>query len=110
MFHYDGTRDSISFLQYDLVNLAYRLPGIQKSAVIGVGGGRDLISAYLFGVPDVTGVELNPIFIDLLTRDPFHAKFSNLTALPNLKLYVDDARSWFASTRGKIRSRANEHD
>jgi hypothetical protein len=38
MFHYDETRDSIDFLKYDLVNLAYHLPGIHKSAVIGVGG------------------------------------------------------------------------
>jgi hypothetical protein len=98
MFHYDGTRDSISFLQYDLVNLAYRLPGIHKSAVIGVGGGRDLMSAYLLGVSDITGVELNPIFINLHTRDPFYSNFSNLTTIPNLKLHVDDARSWFAST------------
>jgi hypothetical protein len=98
MFHYDGTRDSISFLQYDLVNLAYRLPGIHKSAVIGVGGGRDLMSAHLLGVSDITGVELNPVFITLHTRDPFYSKFSNLTTLPNLKLHVDDARSWFAST------------
>jgi hypothetical protein len=102
MFHYDGTRDSISFLQYDLVTLAYRLPGIRKSAVIGVGGGRDLLSAHLFGVAEITGVELNPIFINLHTRDPFYRAFSNLTALPNLKLHVDDARSWFASTKEKF--------
>jgi hypothetical protein len=102
MFHYDGTRESISFLQYDLVNLAYRLPGIRKSAVIGVGGGRDLLSAHLFGVADITGVELNPIFINLHTLDRFYRSFSNLTALPNLKLHVDDARSWFASTKEKF--------
>jgi hypothetical protein len=102
MFHYDGTRDSISFLQYDLVNLAYRLPGIHKSAVIGVGGGRDLLSAHLFGVADITGVELNPIFINLHTLDPFYRDYANLTALPNLKLHVDDARSWFASTKEKF--------
>ena len=99
MFHYDGTRNSIAFLQYDLVNLAYHLPGIHKSAVIGVGGGRDILSAHLFGVTDITGVELNPIFIDLITRDPFYKNFSNLSALPNLKLHVDDARSWFAATK-----------
>jgi hypothetical protein len=98
MFHYDGTPGSISFLQYDLVGLAYRLPGIHKSAVIGVGGGRDLMTAHLFGVPDITGVELNPIFINLLTKDPFYTNFANITAIPNLKLHVDDARSWFAST------------
>jgi hypothetical protein len=98
MPHYDGTRESISFLQYDVVSLAYRLPDIHKSAVVGVGGGRDLLTAHFFGVPDITGVELNPIFINLLTRQPFYKNFSNVTTLPNLKLHVDDARSWFAST------------
>jgi spermidine synthase len=102
MFHYDGTPQSIAFLRYDLVNLAYRLPGIHKSAVIGVGGGRDLMSAYLFGVTDLTGVELNPIFINLHTRNPYYRNFSNLTTLPNLKLHVDDARSWFAATHEKF--------
>jgi hypothetical protein len=99
MFSYGGTPDSIAFLRYDLVNLAYRLPGIHKSAVIGVGGGRDVLSAYLFGVGDITGVELNPIFVDLHTRNPSYRSFSNLMALPHLTLHVDDARSWFASTK-----------
>jgi spermidine synthase len=102
MFHYDGTVNSISFLRYDLVNLAYYLPGIRKSAVIGVGGGRDLMSAYLFGVSDITGVELNPIFIDMHTRNPLYSTFSNLIRLPNVRLHVDDARSWFASTKEKF--------
>jgi hypothetical protein len=102
MSHYDGKKDSISFLQYDLVGLAYRLPGINKSAVVGVGGGRDLLTAHFFGVPDITGVELNPIFVNLLTKDPFYKTYSNVTALPNLKLHVDDARSWFASTNEKF--------
>jgi hypothetical protein len=102
MSHYDGTNESIAFLQNDLVNLALHLPGIKKSAVIGVGGGRDILSAHLFGVSDITGVELNPIFIDLHTRHPFYKNFSNLTAVPNLKLHVDDARSWFAATNEKF--------
>ncbi len=99
MHHYDGTRRSIDFLKYDLVNLAYHLPGLEKSAVIGVGGGRDLLSAHLFGVKDITGVELNGILVDLHTRHPFFAPYSNLTSVPGVKLHVDDARSWFAATR-----------
>jgi predicted membrane-bound spermidine synthase len=98
MQHFDGTRASIDFFRYDLVNLAYHLPGIRKSAVIGVGGGRDLMAAHLFGVEDITGVELNRIFVDLHTEHPFYRKFSNLTSIPNLKLHVDDARSWFSAT------------
>jgi len=102
MYHYDPLPDSNSFLKFDLVNLAYHLPGIHKSAVIGVGGGRDIVSAHLFGVTDITGVELNPILVNLHTRDPFFKNFSNITAIPNLKLHVDDARSWFAATHEKF--------
>ncbi len=102
MFHYDGTLDSISFLQYDIVNLAYRLPGIHKSAVIGLGGGEDVLSAHFFGVTDITGVEVNSIIVDLSTRDPFYSHFSNLTAIPHVRLYADDARSWFAASHEKF--------
>lgn len=102
MFRYNGQPDSISYLQYDIVGLAYRLPNINKSAVIGVGGGRDVLTAHYFGVPDITGVELNPIFINLDTRVPGFSQFANLNSLPNLKLHVDDARSWFAVTREKF--------
>src|SRR5207342_926270 len=109
MYHYDGTKNSISFLQYDLVNLAYRLPGIRKSAVIGVGGGRDIASAHFFGVGDITGVELNPIFINLQLHDPYYRRYSNLISLPNLKLHVDDAQL-VCQHKGEIRSGADEHD
>jgi MFS family permease len=102
LFHYDGTRNSIDFLQYEIVSLAYRLPNIHKSAVIGLGGGQDALTAHLFGVTDITGVEINPIIVDLHTRNPRYKNFSNLTALPNLKLHVDDARSWFAATDEKF--------
>jgi hypothetical protein len=102
MFRYDGTRQSLDALQYDIVSLAYRLPGIHKSAVIGVGGGRDVMTAHYFGVPDITGVELNPIFVDLDTKVPAYSKFSGMNTLPNLKLHVDDARSWFAATHEKF--------
>jgi hypothetical protein len=98
MPHFDGTAASIDFLKYDLVNLAYHLPNIESSAVIGVGGGRDVLAAHLFGVKAITGVELNRIFIDLHLRDPFYSSFSNLRAVPGLALHVDDARSWFAAT------------
>jgi hypothetical protein len=102
IFHYEGTRNSIDFLRYDLANLAYHLPNIHKSAVIGVGGGPDILAAHLFGVNDITGVELNPIIVDLHTRNPLYKDFSGLTAIPNMKLHVDDARSWFAATDEKF--------
>ena len=41
MHHFDGTRESIDFLRYDLRQSRVLPAGIEKSAVIGVGGGRD---------------------------------------------------------------------
>jgi hypothetical protein len=100
MYRFDGDIASLDFLKYDITNLAYRIRDRGKAAIIGVGGGRDLLSAYLFGFRDVTGVELNPIFVDLL-KNRFR-DFNRLAALPGVKLEVDEARSWFATAgRGR---------
>src|SRR5205085_2430809 len=98
MFGFDGKPQDAAFLQYDVTNVAYRLRNTGKAAVIGVGGGRDVLSAWVSGFRDITAVELNPIFIELLTtREPF-ASFAGLAALPGIHFHVDEARSWFART------------
>jgi hypothetical protein len=93
---FDGDPSKLDFLRCDLTNLAYAIRHQGRSAVIGVGGGRDLLSAYLFGFRDLTGVELNPIFIDLLTRQ--FRDYNQLADVPGVRLFVDEARSWFART------------
>jgi hypothetical protein len=96
VYRFTGDLGELDFLRYDVTNLAYAIPGLRTGAVIGVGGGRDLLSARLFGVSDVIGVEINPIFIDMLTR-----RFSDYTAIaryPGIGFAVDEARSWFART------------
>ena len=49
--------------------LAYYIRHQGRSAVIGVGGGRDLLTASVFGFRDITGVEYNPIFVQLFAHD-----------------------------------------
>jgi hypothetical protein len=96
IYRFDGNLASLGFLRHDVSNLAYAIPGLKTGAVIGVGGGRDILSQRLFGVRDVTGIEINPIIIDILKR-----RFSDYTAIATLdgvKLEVDEARSWFART------------
>src|SRR5262249_10968503 len=73
-----------------------------RSAVIGVGSGRDLLSAYLFGFRDITGVELNPAFIDLLTDPTKLRSYAGIADLPDIHLTVDEGRSWFARTQQKF--------
>jgi hypothetical protein len=100
LYRFNGDIASVDFLRYDVTNLAYQIRNHGRSAVIGVGGGRDMLSAHLFGFRDVIGVELNPIFIDWLT-DRFHA-YNKLTNLPGTRFFVDEARSWFARTTDRF--------
>ncbi|WP_439816326.1 hypothetical protein [Zavarzinia sp. CC-PAN008] len=98
MYRFDGTPESVSYLLEDISGLAYVVPGRRTAAVIGVGGGRDVLTAKLSGIAEVTGVELNAIFIRLLTATPGFTDFAGIAALPGVTLVVDEARSWFART------------
>jgi hypothetical protein len=49
IYRFDGDFGRLEFLKYDLTNLAYHIRHAGRAAVIGVGGGRDLLSAHLFG-------------------------------------------------------------
>jgi spermidine synthase len=97
-YRFTGDTAQAAFLRYDVTHLAYFLPGLARAAVIGIGGGRDMLAARVFGVPDITGVELNPIFVRLLTQHPEFAAFAGLRRLAGLTFAVDEARSWFART------------
>ncbi len=95
-YRFSGDVREADFLRYDITNLPYHLPGLDSAAIIGVGGGRDILSARVFGVSEVTGVEINPIMIRLLTKDPEYMDFAGLADLRGVTYHVDEARSWFA--------------
>jgi hypothetical protein len=97
VYRFRGDLQELAFLHYDVTNLAYAIPGLTTGAVIGVGGGRDLLSARLYGLSEVVGVEINPIFIDLLTRRL--ADYTAIDADPGITFEVDEARSWFARSQ-----------
>jgi len=102
MYRFTGNLDEVAFLKYDVTSLVYFLPNRKSAAIIGVGGGRDMLAAALFGVPSITGVELNPIFVRLLSSEPGFADFNQVVKLPGLRLINDEGRSWFARTGDKF--------
>jgi hypothetical protein len=102
MPRFDGNSESASYLKYDVTNLAYFARHSGRAAIVGVGSGRDLLSAHLFGFRDITGVELNPIFVDLLTDPAKLRGYAGIADLPGVRLIVDDGRSWFARTQEKF--------
>jgi hypothetical protein len=94
MYRFSGDPRDMDFLRFDATALAYFIRHQGRSAVIGIGGGRDLLTASIFGFRDITGVDYNPIFVRLFAHD--HRDFSGAGKIPGLRLAVDDARSWFA--------------
>src|SRR6185503_20506907 len=62
-------------------------------------GGRDVLSAALFGLKQITAVELNPILVDLQTQSDGLLPFTNLAAIPGVRFVADEGRSWLARSR-----------
>ena len=49
MTHFDGDLPTVGHLKYDVTNIAYYLRPDRDTLVIGAGGGRDVLSALVFG-------------------------------------------------------------
>ena len=98
-YRFTGDLKEVDFLKYDVTTLAYHLPNRERAAVIGVGGGRDMLSAAVFGLQDITGVEINPILLKFLTEKARFADFTNVRSLNGARFVIDEGRSWMARTQ-----------
>lgn len=92
-FHSD---EDLEHLRYDVPNLGYFIRPTGDACIIGVGGGRDVQSAVLFGHKKVTGVDINPIFINLLTDPAKYRDFCGIADREGVNLVVDEARSYLS--------------
>lgn len=89
---YDGDTNAIRHLAYDVTNLAGHLRDRASVLVIGVGGGRDILSAFLFNQASVTGIELNEEIVAAV-NGRFGKFTGHLDRDPRVKFIVDEARS-----------------
>ena len=62
-------------------------------AVVGVGGGRDILSALVFGASRIRGIEINPAIFEVLT-DKFADFSGHLDRQPGVSLVNAEARSY----------------
>jgi hypothetical protein len=86
-----------AYLRYELTAIAYQLverPGGFTALVIGPGGGRDLLSALVFGATNVDGVEINPIIVRDVMMGRFRDYSGNLYGDPRVAIHIDDGRSF----------------
>src|SRR5262249_12015567 len=61
MLSFDGDLEKLGFLRSDYTAAAYQLSHEPKVLIIGAGGGRDILTALLFGASEVRAVEVNPL-------------------------------------------------
>jgi hypothetical protein len=93
-----------SYLRYELTAIGYHLAerkGGFNALVIGPGGGRDLLSALVFGATHVDGVEINPIIARDVMLDRFRDYSGGIYANPRVTVHVDDGRSFVRRSRSR---------
>jgi len=70
-------------------------------AIIGPGGGVDVLRAVANGSTNVTGIEINPIIATHIMRDKFADYTYHLYQIPEVHLHVSDGRSFVRNSRDK---------
>jgi spermidine synthase len=89
----DGDISKLTYLEDDVINAAYLVQTPAEVGVIGVGGGRDILSALFFGARHITGIEINPAIFEALNNK--FADFSgHLNQQPGVSLVNAEARSY----------------
>jgi hypothetical protein len=86
-----GDPKELEWARYDVVSLAYRLRN-GHAGVIGVGGGRDILTALAFRSSRITGIEINRVMLETL-QDRYR-KFAGIADAPGVNLVHDEARSY----------------
>jgi SAM-dependent methyltransferase len=89
----DGDISKLAYLKDDVINAAYLVQPPADVAVVGVGGGRDILSALFFGARRVSGIEINPAIFEVLT-DKFADFSGHLDRHPGVSLVNAEARSY----------------
>jgi len=70
-------------------------------AIIGPGGGVDVMRAVANGSPSVTGIEINPIIVNDVMRGAYADYSYHLYDLPQVHIHVQDGRSYIRSSHDR---------
>jgi hypothetical protein len=70
-------------------------------AIIGPGGGVDVMRAVASGSPSVTGIEINPAIANSVMRGRYADYAFHLYELPQVHIHVQDGRSYVRSSHDK---------
>jgi hypothetical protein len=96
---YSGDRLTLAHLDQITSALPYHLRPINRTLILGAGGGADVLQALYHQATNIDAVELNPQFARLVTTD--YADFAgHLYQTPGVTLHIAEARSFAANSPG----------
>ena len=101
---FDGDLSKVEYLKYELTGLAYHMMNRSvafTTLVIGPGGGRDLLTALVFGAGKVEGVEVNPIIANDVMLGKFRDFSGSVYQNPKVHVVVDDGRSYIRRSENR---------
>ncbi|GIW44061.1 MAG: hypothetical protein KatS3mg077_1343 [Candidatus Binatia bacterium] len=97
LYRFDGNPETFKILDWSVLAVPYLFLSKPDVLVIGVGGGVDIAMALRKGANHVTGVELNPVTVDVLRRH-FADYAGHLFDDPRVTLSVDEGRNFVRRT------------
>jgi hypothetical protein len=95
MTEWNGDAAALEWVQYDITSAPYHLRR-GDVAIIGVGGGRDVLSAIWGGSHSITGIEINNNLLYAL-QGPYRT-FASIADRPEVTLVHGEARSYLSRT------------
>lgn len=89
---FNGDLKMLDFLRYDVTSVGAQLRNGGTGAIIGVGGGRDVLSCAAQGFTRIVGIEVNSAMVELTSKR--FEWFSGFTKIPGFELHNDEGRSY----------------
>jgi len=108
MYRFNGNPQKLSPMLYNiLIRYSNTIPFLllndyekNNMLVIGPGGGREVLTGLLTGVDQITGVEINPDFVNIV-EDYRDYNGGIYTDFPNVDIIVQEGRHYIKHTNKK---------
>jgi len=98
---FKGNLDEVVFAKMDISSLAYHLKEKPDVAIIGPGGGKDVLAALGVNSNSITAIEINPNIIHAV--DDILGSFSgHIYSNPKVDIVIDDGRNAIRKSKKKF--------
>jgi len=97
---FQGDLAALKYFRYDVTATGPQLRPGGSAAVIGVGGGRDVLNCAVNGFHRIVGIEVNSAMVRLTSRQLDW--FSGFSKIPGFELVNDEGRSYLTRSGEKF--------